>query len=102
MKQTQAATSPFQFAVIGSGPKHPIIEKDPAWCLMVLSGSLRALSDLTRLSMTTHGGEAQFNELQRADLSDLFSLLGDYAEAARRAIPEDATCMALAGDRTKQ
>lgn len=95
MKSNISAKEPVGFAVIGGGPKFPVIEKDPAWCLMTLTSSLRALADLTGTPVIERDTQ-HLNELHRDDLAGLFGLLADYAEATKRAIPEHATSMAIA------
>lgn len=65
-----------------------VIDRDGGWCLMHLAGALRALSDLCA-SEVTEGEDEQLNLLKRGEISSLFAVLGDYADAARKAMPEE-------------
>lgn len=65
-----------------------VIDRNPYWCLMHVAAALRGLADLTALEMNC-GSEEQLNQLMRADLSGLFTVLADYTDAARNAIPEE-------------
>lgn len=69
-------------------PARPVIDRDPGWCLMHLSNALAALQELTELEGISNKND-QLNILMRTDLASLFAVLHDYADAARRAIPEE-------------
>ena len=67
--------------------KLPTIKRDGGWCLMHLAQALNALEDLALPDECLRSD--QLNNLKREDLASLFAVLGDYAEAARNAMPED-------------
>ena len=75
-------------AIHPTKPALPTIDRDPALCFMHLSAALAALEDLTKLEGICES-EEQLNLVHRSDLSSLFAVLHDYADAARRALPED-------------
>lgn len=70
-------------------PALPTIDRDPAWCMLVLAEALEGLADMCQLEGNGSGAIEQLNLLHRSNLSALFTLLHDYADAARRALPED-------------
>jgi len=70
-------------------PALPTINRDPAWCMMLLADALEGLGDMCQLEGEGSAGEEQLNLLHRSNLSALFTLLHDYADAVRRALPED-------------
>jgi hypothetical protein len=54
---------------------------------MVLADALEGLADMSQPE--AEEADEQLNLLHRSNLSALFTLLHDYADAARRALPED-------------
>lgn len=70
-----------------ASPTLPTINRDPAWCMMVLAGALEGLADMCQPELEE--ADEQLNLLHRSNLSALFTLLHDYADAARRALPEE-------------
>jgi len=68
-------------------PALPTIDRDPAGCMMVLAGALEGLADISQPE--AREADEQLNLLRRSNLSALFTLLHDYADAARRALPAD-------------
>lgn len=64
----------------------PVIDRDASWCLMHLAGALHALSGLCNGESIEGAGECPI--AARSELASLFAVLGDYADAARRAAPE--------------
>ena len=76
-------------AIHPTEPALPTIDRDPAWCMMVLAEALEGLGDMCQLEGNGSATEEQLNLLHRSNLSALFTLLHDYADAVRRALPED-------------
>jgi hypothetical protein len=54
--------------------------------MLVLSDALQGLADMCQNEV---GPDEQLNLLHRSNLSALFTLLHDYADAVRGALPED-------------
>ncbi len=65
----------------------PTINRNPAWCMMVLADALEGLAEMCLPE--SEEADEQLNQLHRTHLSGLFTLLHDYADAARRALPDD-------------
>lgn len=62
-----------------------VIERDAAYCQMVLSDALRGLGDLCMPIRST--ADEPLGNVDRSSLGALFTLLADYADAARKASP---------------
>lgn len=71
---------------IHATPALPAIDRDAAWCMLVLADALEGLADMSQPE--AEEADEQLNLLHRSNLSALFTLLHDYADAARRALPE--------------
>lgn len=67
--------------------KLPVIQRDPYYCLLNLTTALDCLADLCS-SESLEGADEQLNLLTRSELSGLFAVLKDYAEAIRLVLPE--------------
>ncbi len=70
-------------------PALPTIDRDAPWCMLVLAEALEGLGDMCQLEGSDSASNEQLNLLHRSNLSALFTLLHDYADAARRALPEE-------------
>jgi len=65
----------------------PVIQRGPHDCLLNLTTALDCLASLCS-SESQEGADEQMNLLTRSELSGLFAVLKDYAEAIMLALPE--------------